>query len=362
MKPCTLCKVSPRKGKSSWCPSCTKLYLKRYKEDHKEHIRDLNRNWRSSNREHYQEYRDTYYRTVHGRCVELCRSCKRRSLKRGITFDLDTAYLEDLWEKQYGCCLLTGIQLNIPPESTGGLHFYDSPSIDRIDPKGGYTKDNVRLVCYGVNCCLHDFGELVFKKVSEILTFGKSGTWVAISRQKLEPTAKQRDDRKYRQSFEGTVTALYHAAKKNSKEKGITCTISKNLIHDLLRDHPSCTLTGIKFDLRLKQYKLANPFRPSVDRIDPSRGYEPDNIRLVCVAVNYALNEFGETTLRTICQAYLSRCNQIHAAIRDLEVWDESSLCERATSNGSNQVDHALRADTTRQGNPKLETRGTQDT
>ena len=343
MKPCTQCGVTLTAV--SWCASCRKLYLKHYKEHNKEHIRDLNRNWRSSNRDHYREYRDTYYRTVYGRCVELCRSAKRRSTKRGLTFNLDTDYLEDLWGRQNGCCLLTGIKLNIPPESTGGSHFYDSPSLDRVDPKGGYTKDNVRLVCYGVNCCLHDFGELVFKKVAEVLTFGKSSTWLAVPKQRFETSHLQKTDREYRQSFEGTVTALYHASKKNSKEKGIICTLSKELIHDLLRDTPSCVLTGIKFDLRLKQYKLANPFRPSVDRIDCSRGYEPDNIRLVCVAINYALNEFGEATLRTICQAYLNRCTKAHATTRDLEVGDENSLCEGVSSNGSSQVDHALRAD-----------------
>lgn len=33
---------------------------------------------------------------------------------------------------------------------------------------------------------------------------------------------------------------------------------------------------------------------PSIDRIDTTRGYTPDNVRLVCAAVNLALNQFGE--------------------------------------------------------------------
>ena len=40
--------------------------------------------------------------------------------------------------------------------------------------------------------------------------------------------------------------------------------------------------------------------------------------------------------------------------LRDLEVGDESSLCERVTSNRGDQVDHALRADPSRQGNTEL--------
>lgn len=39
--------------------------------------------------------------------------------------------------------------------------------------------------------------------------------------------------------------------------------------------------------------KARRPYAPSLDRIDPGRGYEPDNVRLVCAVANFAMNAWG---------------------------------------------------------------------
>jgi hypothetical protein len=55
-------------------------------------------------------------------------------------------------------------------------------------------------------------------------------------------------------------------------------------------DAGACEITGTSFDLSAgKKFNS-----PSIDRIDPSRGYEPDNIRIVCFAMNAAMGEWGE--------------------------------------------------------------------
>ena len=65
-----------------------------------------------------------------------------------------------------------------------------------------------------------------------------------------------------------------------------------------------CALTGIEFDLRVVGTGQARrPFAPSLDRIDCSEGYTRDNTRLVCQAVNFALNAFGEDIFREIAKA-----------------------------------------------------------
>lgn len=45
-----------------------------------------------------------------------------------------------------------------------------------------------------------------------------------------------------------------------------------------------------------------SPFQPSVDRIEPSIGYERGNVRIVCLAVNLAMAEWGEAPLRKIAE------------------------------------------------------------
>lgn len=70
------------------------------------------------------------------------------------------------------------------------------------------------------------------------------------------------------------------------------------------RSHGRCELTGIKFSFSPYGGKRA-PFAPSFDRIDASKPYTPSNIRVVCFAVNVALNQWGEDVFRSICTSYL---------------------------------------------------------
>ena len=40
------------------------------------------------------------------------------------------------------------------------------PSLDRKDSAKGYTMDNARVVAWGLNCALNDFGEDVFSEIA----------------------------------------------------------------------------------------------------------------------------------------------------------------------------------------------------
>lgn len=89
------------------------------------------------------------------------------------------------------------------------------------------------------------------------------------------------------------------------KYKHTFCLDSEFLLEMWNKQDAKCALTKFPFEFDNKTIYGANPFAPSIDRIDSTKGYEKDNVRLVCVAVNYALNEFGEEIFRKICQSYL---------------------------------------------------------
>lgn len=66
-----------------------------------------------------------------------------------------------------------------------------------------------------------------------------------------------------------------------------------------------CELTGITFRLRPDGWTgEAWPWHPSIDRIHNEHGYEAWNCRIVCVAMNLALHQFGEEVFRVLALTY----------------------------------------------------------
>lgn len=70
-----------------------------------------------------------------------------------------------------------------------------------------------------------------------------------------------------------------------------------------------CAITGIPFDLKSKMAEgRRNPFAPSIDRIDSRGGYVEANVRIVALAVNIMLADWGEPILRQVMEAYRDKC------------------------------------------------------
>lgn len=54
-----------------------------------------------------------------------------------------------------------------------------------------------------------------------------------------------------------------------------------------------CQVTGTVFDLAAHSKHRTNPFAPSIDRIDSSKGYVANNVRVVCWWLNCACGVWG---------------------------------------------------------------------
>lgn len=94
------------------------------------------------------------------------RDAKSRAKKHGFEFDIDLKFLEELVSSK--CCMVTGIPYNLG--SRGGSKTYPfMPSIDRIDPSKGYTKDNCRLVCNIVNTAKLDWPESILSETYKMV-------------------------------------------------------------------------------------------------------------------------------------------------------------------------------------------------
>lgn len=74
---------------------------------------------------------------------------KKRAIEGGIAFDLDTKYLYEIAPNT--CPILGTTLVYYGVKSGGGMDLRVTPSVDRKDPKGGYTKGNVAVVSMFAN-------------------------------------------------------------------------------------------------------------------------------------------------------------------------------------------------------------------
>ena len=137
---------------------------------------------------------------------------------------------------------------------------------------------------------------------------------IPIERRKARYLKGREKDRQRKEQKLGTVFGwcgkLFHAAKARAKKKGMDFSISYDFVLDLWeRQNGSCCLTGIPFELRTGGncgYKRFNPYSASLDRIDNGKGYTADNVRLVCTAINLAINEFGLEQFEKLCKNFVN--------------------------------------------------------
>jgi transposase-like protein len=96
-----------------------------------------------------------------------------------------------------------------------------------------------------------------------------------------------------------------------------------------------CAVSGIKFNLQPFPDALVKlPFAPSIDRKLASRGYTKNNVRLVCVAVNFALNQWGDEVFLTVARGAVACESRATNALFDVEAdanW-EAELRTRITA------------------------------
>lgn len=94
----------------------------------------------------------------------------RQSEKENVPFDLDLEYLLEIFPKDYICPAL-GVKM----EWGTGPFKPLSPSLDRIIPKKGYVKGNVKWISYRANTIKHDANLEEIEKLYKWLKKEQSG-------------------------------------------------------------------------------------------------------------------------------------------------------------------------------------------
>ena len=89
-------------------------------------------------------------------------AARSRCKTRGLEFDLTEA---DIGEPTH--CAVTGIPFDMSKSFNDGNTF--CPSLDRIDPKKGYVKGNVRVVIHAYNLAKHTGNDASVLKMARAL-------------------------------------------------------------------------------------------------------------------------------------------------------------------------------------------------
>lgn len=87
------------------------------------------------------------FKDINYRAKFLWLATKNRAKLKALTFSLELGWIKERLVS--GVCEATGIQLDWQTQSRNPGPW--GPSIDRIDPKNGYTKDNSAIVCWAYN-------------------------------------------------------------------------------------------------------------------------------------------------------------------------------------------------------------------
>jgi len=121
---------------AGWCKSC----------------RCENERTRRTDKALVSKFHTKYETDMDFRARELLRAVQKRCRKTGTEYGLEVAWMA---HKLRGRCELTGLPFDMSVRSRKPSLY--TPSIDRIEPGQGYTKDNCRLVLFAVNLWLKDF-------------------------------------------------------------------------------------------------------------------------------------------------------------------------------------------------------------
>lgn len=101
---------------------------------------------------------------------------------------------------------------------------------------------------------------------------------------------------------------LFHAALDRARQRNLEFTLLREWIEEKIRD--GCERTGIAFDVSPRSggdnYSNRSSFCPSLDKIDPFKGYTPDNVQVVCWIYNVAKQQSTDEEVLKFCESVIA--------------------------------------------------------
>lgn len=116
-----------------------------------------------------------------------------------------------------------------------------------------------------------------------------------------------------RKQRSASVGRMLYDAKRRAKRYGYAFTLTRAWLEEKLAPM-RCSVTGaalsVKSDDCATRY---HPWSPSLDRVDSTKGYTPDNTRVVCTAYNVAKNEWSDADVLHMARSLVTKMENEHA-------------------------------------------------
>jgi hypothetical protein len=122
-----------------------------------------------------------------------------------------------------------------------------------------------------------------------------------IYRINLSPEVSREYLRHYYTTLSGRAKSLMKTAKRRSTKFNDECDLDEAFLIEKL-EKGVCEITGIAFDFNKNSKYSKNPYAPSIDRIDCSKGYLKSNVRMVLWQVNLMKGELADDEMIELCR------------------------------------------------------------
>ncbi len=139
-------------GYAKTCRNCRQMYMRKAEDSRKLKSR---------------KFYETTNQLPSIKLRSMLSAAQHRANKHNLDFNLDIEYLAKLWNDQNGKCFYT----NLPMKWAKDRVSFWSPSLDKLDPTKGYTKNNVVLTLFAVNSFKQEM------KASDFIKFVNDIDW-----------------------------------------------------------------------------------------------------------------------------------------------------------------------------------------
>ncbi|MBM31548.1 MAG: hypothetical protein CL764_01690 [Chloroflexi bacterium] len=216
-------------------------------------------------------------------------NAKQRAKRKGSYVSISKEWILERIIK--GKCEVTGLDFTLGGGYGSGRSSFNSfnPSLDRIDPNRGYSPENSRVVVNVYNTTKHRWND------QDVLVYCK-----ALLGRTFDYYLSDVENNMRFKTLRGLAYSRYIKAKRTAKEKILDFNISIDWVEERIK-RGICEITNLRFVTNIPYH----PFQPSLDKIDPMKGYTTENTRVVVYIHNWGRQRSSDQDMMILAKSLI---------------------------------------------------------